>query len=51
MSDEQQSYVQALALSVDPAWRRLDAHARAADADAFLAAHEAASGDGVTSYT
>ena len=51
VSDERQSYIQALVLSVDPAWRRLDRHTRAADADAFVAAHEAASDDGVTSYT
>ena len=49
-SEPPRSYVQALALSIDPAWRRLDPHTRAADADAFVAASEAASHDGVKSF-
>ena len=49
-SGEPQQYVQALALSVDPAWRRLDPRERAADADAFVTAHGDATQDGVKSY-
>ena len=37
-SGEPQQYVEALALSVDPAWRRLDPRERAADAVAFVEA-------------
>jgi len=43
----QPPFVQALALGLDPAWRRLDDPDRAADAAAFLDAARAAAADGV----
>jgi chlorite dismutase len=46
-----QWYVQALALSVDAAWRRLPADERASDARAFAAAHADAHMDGVRTYS
>ena len=48
MNADEQSYMQALALGLDPAWRRLPADQRAADADAFAAAIR---GDAATRVT
>jgi chlorite dismutase len=48
---EPQWYVQALALRVDPAWRRLDAAQRRADAAESIAAHAAAAELGVRSFS
>lgn len=51
MTDDVQYYIQALALAVDPAWRRQRPEERATDAQAFLDAHTAAAQDGVKSYS
>lgn len=44
-------YVQALALSLDPAWRRLDAAERSEDGCSFVAAERSAEDFGVASHT
>lgn len=44
-------YIQALALDLDPAWRRLPVEERCADARAFAAAHARATDDGVVSFS
>ncbi len=49
--EDSQRYIQALALSIDPAWRRLDPVERASDAEAFVGAHEGARQDGVRSFS
>jgi chlorite dismutase len=47
----QNRFVQALALGLDPAWRRLDDHDRAADGAAFLEAANLGADDGVGGAT
>ena len=49
MSADEQVYIQALALGLDPAWRRRSEDERRADARDFVAAEAAAAGDGVRS--
>ncbi len=49
MSGESETFIHVLGLGLDPAWRRRDDAERRADAQAFLAAHDAAPGHGVTS--
>lgn len=44
-------FVHALALGLDPAWRRLPPDERRADGDAFCTALETGDGDGVRTYT
>jgi chlorite dismutase len=44
MTDEGSKYIHALALGLDPAWRRLPASERAADAAAFVAVFESFEG-------
>lgn len=44
-------YIQALTLGLDPAWRRLPAEERCADARAFVEAHARAEVDGVRSFS
>lgn len=50
MSDDDQ-FIQALALSFDPAWRRQPAETRLADVAALAEAEACAPADGVTSYS
>jgi chlorite dismutase len=51
MTAEEQWYIHALGLGIDPAWRRLDADRRAADGRAFVAAHELSAADQVRSFS
>ena len=46
-----QTFVQAVALGLDPAWRRLPAAERADDAEAFCAAEAATTAEGVRTLT
>jgi chlorite dismutase len=51
VSDEPQLYIQALALGLDPAWRRRTETELGEDGRAFAAAEAASAGDGVRSVT
>ncbi len=51
MTVEGSIFVQAVALGLDPAWRRLPPAERAADAQAFLDAEDRTSADGVRTLT
>jgi chlorite dismutase len=51
MSGDEQTYIQALALGLDPAWRRLPDAERRDDGRLFAAAYTAGDGDGVRSIT
>lgn len=50
MNDDASAFVHALALGVDPAWRRLPDTERRTDSEAFRSAHDAASEEGVRSF-
>ena len=50
MTADGQTYIQALALGLDPAWRRQSAEARADDGSGFLAAAEPADGETLRSF-
>jgi chlorite dismutase len=49
MTEDAQAYIQALGLSLDPAWRRRDDADRRGEAARFIEAEAAAAGDGVRS--
>jgi chlorite dismutase len=51
MSGDDQTYIQAVALGLDPAWRRLAEGERREDARRFVEAHAAAEAEGVRSIT
>ncbi len=51
MSDSDQTYIQALTLGVDPAWRRLSEAERHADGREFAAAYRTGDADGVRSIS
>ncbi len=51
MSDEGQTFVQAVALGLDPAWRRRPDDERASDAAAYVAAERETAGAGVRTLT
>lgn len=51
MSGDDQTYIQAVALGLDPAWRRLAEDERREDAHRFAVAHATAEAEGVRSIT
>jgi chlorite dismutase len=50
-TSDEQTYIQALALRLDPAWRQRTDHDRSADSSQFVEATAAATGDGVRSIS